>query len=54
MLDRIIFLFGGLVFVMFFAGLIFTVREFRKMGETPEKYTPEPWFTGPKKRTADD
>jgi hypothetical protein len=38
-LDEIIFAFGVLVFV-FFAGLIFTIKEMRKMGINPEKYRP--------------
>jgi hypothetical protein len=54
MLDKIIFTFGGLVFVLFFAGLIFTIKEMRKMGINPENYSPEPWFTKPNARPTDD
>jgi quinol-cytochrome oxidoreductase complex cytochrome b subunit len=54
MLDTIVFAFGGFVFVLFFAGLIFTIKEMHIMGKNPENYTPEPWFTKPKERVTED
>jgi hypothetical protein len=44
MIDRIIFALGSIVFVLFFAGLIFTIREVHNIGMNPEKNRPKIWF----------
>jgi hypothetical protein len=54
MLDKIVFGFGAFVFVLFFAGLIFTILEMREMGKHPENYRPKPWFTKSDARITDD
>ena len=49
--DRIIFAFGVLATLLLFAGLFFTIREFREINKHPERFTQEPdfsWVTGEK------
>jgi len=46
--DRSIFLIGGFVTLLFLAGIILTVIEFRKMEQNPEEYGARGDFEPPK------
>lgn len=46
MLDWIIFGYGSVVFLMLIGGVVFTVKEMKRVGKYPEEYRPQQWFDG--------